>query len=379
LKLSIDMIENPGIGNLRTLLTLTKPTGKSVSFKVGAIVRAEVLNTTDKGEAILRLATTGSDKGASQGTIIKAFSEIPLTKGQNILLEVLNGKNNITMRFIGNSQNTAETSQANIPAKFLNMLAQLSHAKLGNMEFHNLFTMLNSLPQSIKTSIPEFQNLGKLLFDIKNVDGKFLKAFIETSGVAFETRLKTAILNDPGSMLQNLMALQTEGDLKALLMKLQRLFKDRNTVNILRQTGYNMAELSSIVDKFLKNIEFFQLTSRLNDMFYTFLPVLWDDLRDGEFLFRKNREGGRESYTCDINLDIESLGKLSISVTILDKSFYITFFTERNEVKDLIQLQKHILESRFASQGLSLKAINFNYKKDIPFGKAAEQGVDVKI
>jgi flagellar hook-length control protein FliK len=114
-------------------------------------------------------------------------------------------------------------------------------------------------------------------------------------------------------------------------------------------------------------------------MFYTFLPVLWDDLRDGEFLFRKNREGGRESYTCDINLDIESLGKLSISVTILDKSFYITFFTERNEVKDLIQLQKHILESRFASQGLSLKAINFNYKKDIPFGKASEQGVDVKI
>lgn len=259
------------------------------------------------------------------------------------------------------------------------MLAQLSDSRLGNAEFNQLLNMLKALPQSVKTAIPEFQNLQKLLLDIKQIDGKLLKAFVETSGVAFETRLKIAVLNNPGSMLQGLMALQTEGDLKALLMRLKTLLKDRNMINALKQADFNIADLAKAVDKFINNIEFFQLTSKINDMFYTFLPVLWDDLRDSEFLFKKNREGNKESHTCDINLDLESMGRMSISVTISDKSFYVSFFTERHEIRDLLKSQRHLLEGRFASNGLLLKAINFNYKKSIPFGKAPEQGIKVTI
>ncbi len=373
------MIENSGIGNIKNLLTLTQQSGKEVILKVGSIIKAQVINITDNGDAVLRIVTTGSDKGNLQGTVIKAYSEVPLTKGQNIFLEILGGKDNITMRFIGESGKSPEALQQNIPVKFLDMLSQLSNARLGNTEFQQLLNMLKSLPQNIKAAIPEFMNLEKLLLNIKQIDGKLLKAFIETSGVAFETRLRIAVLKDPGSMLQSLVALQTEGDLKALLLRLKNLLKDGNIINTLKQSGYTISDISGAVDKFIKNIEFFQLTSKLNDMFYTFLPVLWDDLKDGEFLFKKNREKGKESYTCDVNLDLESIGKLSISVTILDKSFFITFYAERHEVNELIKLQKHVLECRFASQGLPLKAINFNHKKTIPFGKANNQGVDVKI
>jgi len=373
------MIENPGIGSIRNLLTLTQPSGKEVAFKIGSIIKAQVIDINDKGDAVLRLAATGGDKGNLQGTVIRAYSEVPLTRGQNIFLEILGGKNNITMRFMGSSDSASETIRQNVPVKILDMLAQLSTARAGNPEFQELFNMLKSLPESIKTALPEFKNLEQLLLDIKQLDGKVLKAFVETSGVAFETRLKIAILGDPASILQNLMSLQAEGDLKSLLLKLKSLLRDRNIIEALKLSGHDIKDVSEKIEKFIKNIELFQLTSKFNDMFYTFLPVLWDDLKDGEFLFKKNREKGKESYTCDINLDLESIGKLSISVTILDKSFFITFYSERHEVNDLIKSHKHVLEDRFASQGLPLKAINFNHKKTIPFGKANDQGVDVKI
>lgn len=373
------MIENSGIGSIRNLLTLTPASGKEVALKVGSVIKAQVIDINDKGDTVLRLASAGADKGNLQGTVIRAYSEVPLTKGQNIFLEILGGKSNITMRFMGSASSASESVKQNIPVKILDMLSQLSTARAGNSEFQELFNMLKSLPESIKTAIPEFKSLEQLLLDIKQLDGKVLKAFVETSGVAFETRLKIAVMGDPASILQNLMSLQAEGDLKALLLKLKNMLKDRNVLEALKQSGHDVAEVSRMVEKFIKNIELFQLTSKFNDMFYTFLPVLWDDLKDGEFLFKNNREKGKESYTCDINLDLESIGKLSISVTILDKSFFITFYSERPEVNELIKSQKHVLEGRFASQGMPLKAINFNHKKSIPFGKANDQGVDVKI
>lgn len=373
------MIDSPGIGSIRNLLTLTESSGKEFTLKVGSIIKAQVIDVNNKGDAVLRLAAAGSDKGTAQGTVIRAFSEVPLTRGQNIFLEILGGKNNVTMRFMGTSDTASEAVKQNIPVKILDMLAQLSTSRAGSSDLQELFNMLKSLPESIRAAIPEFKSLEQLLLDIKQLDGKVLKAFVETSGIAFETRLKIAMTGDPASILQNLMALQTEGDLKALLLRLRSLLKDRNMINALKQSGHDISEVSGMVERFIKNIELFQLTSKFNDMFYTFLPVLWDDLIDGEFLFRKNRGKGKESYTCDINLDLESIGKLSVSVTIMDRSFFITFYSERHEVNELIKSQKHVLEARFASQGLPLKAINFNHKKTIPFGEAGEQGVNLKV
>jgi len=111
------------------------------------------------------------------------------------------------MRYVGNTENLSEPSRQSVPVKFLNLMAQLSGARADNREFHQLFAMIKSLPQNIRTAIPEFQSIEKLMVDITKVDGKVLKAFIETSGVAFETRLRIAVMNDPRSMLHSLLAL----------------------------------------------------------------------------------------------------------------------------------------------------------------------------
>ena len=361
------------------LLDLTGRPGHPLPVRAGSIIRAEVVDTTKKGGVIIRLIVPDSKDGNPPGTLIRADSAVPLSKGQGLLLEVLGGGDKMKMRIAGFLQDRPEAPRQSIPARFLDMFAGFSESRLDNAEFRLLFNMLRALPQNIKMAIPEFQGLEKLMIDINQVDGKLLKAFVETSGVAFETRLKIAVLNDPGSLLRNLMALQDEGDLKALLMRLKNVLKDQGALDTLKQSGLGISKISGAVDRFIREIELFQITSRLNDMFYTFLPLLWDDLREGEFLFNKNRGSRRGSYSCDINLDLESLGRLSISVTILDRSFYVTFLTQRPEVADLVRSQRHLLEEGFASKGLSLKAININHKKEIIFGEAQRQGINVRI
>ncbi|MEW6600795.1 MAG: hypothetical protein AB1499_07475, partial [Nitrospirota bacterium] len=128
------MIENPGIGSVQNLLTLTKASGREIAFKVGSIIKAQVIDINDKGDAVLRLTATGGGRGNLQGAVISAYSEVPLTKGQNIFLEILGGKSNITMRFMGSSDSASEAAKQNIPVKILDMLAQLSTSRAGNSE-----------------------------------------------------------------------------------------------------------------------------------------------------------------------------------------------------------------------------------------------------
>jgi hypothetical protein len=374
------MIENISVSNKQNLFIFVSHPNRIFLVKSGTIVKASVVKVSrDGNNAVLRVEVPSGKKENTQAVTLKASSEVPLKKGQNLYLEIISGRRNITMRFIGNFKNSPDALQQNIPVKFLDMLAQLSSARLGNSEFQQLLNILKSLPEGIKTAIPEFKTLETLLLDIKQLDGKLLKAFIESSGIAFETRLKIAILNDPGSILQSLTALQAEGDLKALLLRLKKLLNNRNIIASLKAAGYRVSEITHIIERFISHIEFFQVTSRLNDMFCTFIPVLWDELKDGEFLFKKNKERGKESYTCDINLELENIGKLAVSVTILDKALYVTFFTERKEIENLIKSRKHILENQFALQGLLLKALNVSPKKDISFGVTHSQEISIKI
>ncbi len=311
--------------------------------------------------------------------IIRAKSEVLLIKGQNIHLEVVGGKKNFKMRFIGVSRSPSNALQENIPTRFLEVLAKFSESRLSNSEFKLLLKTLRSLPDSIKAALPELKGLEKLLSRITQLNDRLLKSSVETSGVLFETRLKFAVLREPGTVLQSLLALQAEGDLKALLLRLKRSLKDRDVINILRQAGFKESEIANTLERFIRNIEFFQLMSKAHDMLYTFLPVLWDGLKDSEFMLRKHPDNGKDSYTCDINLDLESLGKLSISVTVSDKNFYITFLTERPGVDGLINSQRLALERRFATQGLSLRMINIHHKQNIAFGQAQRHGINLKL
>ena len=87
------------------------------------------------------------------------------------------------------------------------------------------------------------------------------------------------------------------------------------------------------VDSLIKNIEFFQLQSKLNDTIELFIPFFWKSLRDGELVFSESYKGPSDSksYSCTINLDLESSGRVSAIVLLMHDSVHLSFIAEKKE------------------------------------------------
>ncbi|MBF0486820.1 MAG: flagellar hook-length control protein FliK, partial [Nitrospirae bacterium] len=179
--------------------------------------------------------------------------------------------------------------------------------------------------------------------------------------------------------------LNVNNDQKALLLKIKNILQDDKMVEALKNSPAKRDELVGVVDKFIKNIEFYQVSSRANDMVSTYLPFLWNELRDGELLFKKNKYHAKKSFTCDINLDLDRLGKISASVTAADGGFFVSFNVEKDNTKQLIMENKGELEKRFAANGLTLKVINVGQKTRLDFAENNDKkrtpsgGLDLRI
>jgi len=167
-------------------------------------------------------------------------------------------------------------------------------------------------------------------------------------------------------------------DLKAVLLELkQRLpvlaqsspaARDSKAPAYATETA-NMAVLKNLqgrVESLLKDIETFQALSKTTDSFYTFLPVDWKALKDGEVSFKRgrSRSGGGNSSSCRINLDLDKSGTLSILVLMHNKDFFISFKADRPDTDLLIGSNLEELKSSFREIGLSLKAAHMLDKAD---------------
>ncbi len=168
-------------------------------------------------------------------------------------------------------------------------------------------------------------------------------------------------------------------DQKGLLLKIKEILQNDNMNEILKESGLRQGDLLETVDKFVKNIEYFQLTSKANDVLYTFLPLSWHELKDGELLFRRNKYSGKKSYTCDINLDLEDMGKVSISTTMYDGEFYVSFQAEQEDTRTMIGAERSALEKRFHDVELPLKSITVGLKHEVKFGNPKPKGLSVKV
>jgi flagellar hook-length control protein FliK len=170
-----------------------------------------------------------------------------------------------------------------------------------------------------------------------------------------------------------------ETDQKALLLKLGGLLRDGDVVSSLKAAGVNAPEVSKVVDRLLNNIEFFQLSSKVNDVLYTFLPVTWQELKDGEITFKQEARSGSRAFTCDINLDLTTLGRLVVSITLFEGSYHVTFYAEDSETRSLIEGEKSQLERGFSEGGMPLRAVNVSTKQSISLVVADKKGLDIKI
>ena len=143
--------------------------------------------------------------------------------------------------------------------------------------------------------------------------------------------------------------------------------------------GRGAKDFSTVVEKILKALPFdididslpkdlkvqiqsmFQEKLESTDFFQVFLPFGWKELKDGEIAFKRgDKDGGNcTPYSCRINLDLKSLGKLTIIVLMLNKEFFVSFRLENDKFQSILRSHMGELKDRFNEGGLNLKAINF--------------------
>ncbi|MBF0506628.1 MAG: flagellar hook-length control protein FliK [Nitrospirae bacterium] len=142
-----------------------------------------------------------------------------------------------------------------------------------------------------------------------------------------------------------------------------------------------LKNLQGTIEGLLKDIETFQALSKTTDSFYTFLPVNWKELKDGEVSFKRGRAGtaGGSSCSCRINLDLAESGNLSILVLMNNKDFFISFKADKPETHSVIDKNLDELKSSFIQKGMNLKAAHMLDQADTSMEKLDKLGSSERI
>lgn len=369
----------PFVVNSENLITFLRPSLRGLNLKNGDVVRAEILNIMDAGFVSMRITKDSGESG-----IAVARSSISLSKGAVVFLKVSASESEIKLQFMGTAtegNKTTETHTENsLSQKILQMFSDMAGSRLNKKEVQLLGEFLKNIPYSIKASVPEFAVLERAMPEIEKISSDLLKKSIEESGILFETKLKLAVLEQQRSGdLEKILKIFTDPDRKMELIKLKTVLSDERVVNVLKNAGFSTSEIESAVEKLIKHLEFFQISSKANNVLFTFLPFSWHELKEGELTFRRKIEHNSESYTCDINLDLEPLGRLTVSVTLFEGVYYMSFYTEDELFKTIITNEKGILQKKFVEAGMPVGIINVVKKEKVNFGVPNAQGLNIKI
>lgn len=185
-----------------------------------------------------------------------------------------------------------------------------------------------------------------------------------------------------------------QNDLKAVLLELkQRLLmapdgsrpaQEPGALAAAKDTGHDAVALKNLqgtIEGLLKDIETFQALSKTTDSFYTFLPVNWQELKDGEVSFKRGRAGtsGGPSCSCRINLNLAESGNLSILVLMNNKDFFISFKADKPETHSVINTNLDELKSSFVQKGMNLKAAHVLDQADTSMEKLDRLGSSERI
>lgn len=212
------------------------------------------------------------------------------------------------------------------------------------------------------------------------VSSSLKSAGLTDAEVGVIARLLSGRAMAPESMMASFARLAQKDDLKETLLRLSDRLGHGETVKLLREGGYEAGEIRAGVDKALGNIEFFQLSSRVENMLRMFLPVAWDGLKDGELVFSKREErGGKPSYSCDITLDMNPLGNIAFSVTSYEGTMYLSLMAERPETEASIRDARGELTQGLLAQGLRVSAMNIGQRRGMQPGDVQERGINIKV
>jgi hypothetical protein len=391
------------------LITVTKPLGKPIPLNIGEIVKGEVMDLLPAGGVTLKI----------KGSFITARTDLALQKNSEVMLKVVgtpSSPNELRLQFMGEADKEQATSTfkdealnrflqqppgtadgvegllkslppdiASVPKEVRLQLQAVLQDGLKSTG-QNIQERLDALFKGLPAVLKNQQDVQGLKLDVTvNVDKLLsdgLKGLLRDTGVALESKLKVVaellqqasqgdgspdkVMADIKQLLPGADKAAIDSDLKANLLKLKEVLAGQ-TGEISAKDAASIKNATAAVDGILKDIETFQLLSKTTESFYTFLPVGWQQLRDGEIAFKQNKGEGTaesQSFSCRLNLDLDSFGKLVISVLLQNNEFFVSFRPENDDFKALLADQTESLEDQFKGKGLNLKAVRVLNKDD---------------
>ena len=163
--------------------------------------------------------------------------------------------------------------------------------------------IINSKDISVKFDILKNYNF---FIHIKDINPEILEKIIKKSGILLETKLKNK---------------DTEEDLKSEILKGK--LRDETLKELIKQH---------------------QIVSALTGGLSTFLPVIWEDLKNSSLFFYRKKRKNRESFFCRIELNFKEIGLVSVDLFMFENDLMVKFFVENSSFKEKLRDKMYILK-----------------------------------
>lgn len=240
----------------------------------------------------------------------------------------------------------------------------------------NVTETLGLLIQELKNS-PEFIKKGEMFEDdfktISVLDSKSLKNQIKESGIFMESKIAQVLQTIPNfeqsldhPIIATLSKEAIEHDLKSKLLSLAQELKV--------STDSYASKLLEQVDRLLLQIDYYQLTSSLENANVLYFPFSWDQLENGSLRFKK---GDDKKFYCQIDLTLKTYGTLKLMMGLYEENqLEIRIDTEKEEFKSLIFEHLDQLHAAFINSELYLRSIRISYKDELKIPISYEKEFD---
>ena len=225
------------------------------------------------------------------------------------------------------------------------LMEKISKFLLSNSKTTNLINDLIKILEEKGIFREQINQLKSFLIENTDLTQEKLKQKLLNSGVNFEAKLKHA-LSDL-SKLENI-----REDLKSIL---------KNIIDQAKAEG--IKDIHDKAQHILRHIETYQFLSKTYQSFFTFLPILWNEIEGGNFSFKSFKRQGKDYHTVFVSLKIKENSFLSFIVTMISKNFYISF-SGSSEILDLIKNYENELKDSFRKRGMNIGGINYVAKME---------------
>jgi len=328
-------------------IQISKPLGHSINLKPGETLKAEVIDILPSGGIVIK----------AKGVHITVQTEIPLRKDTQLLLKVMDsGESEKKLKL----QIVSILDKSQIKPDFSKELTALTKNQLSEISFTEtvyryipevlnskgkekildiLMAIINSKDISVKFDILKNYNF---FIHIKDINPEILEKIIKKSGILLETKLKNK---------------DTEEDLKSEILKGK--LRDETLKELIKQH---------------------QIVSALTGGLSTFLPVIWEDLKNSSLFFYRKKRKNRESFFCRIELNFKEIGLVSVDLFMFENDLMVKFFVENSSFKEKLRDKMYILKKNLEMHSFRHVFLSFVEKrisiKDIV---SSEETLSLKI